>query len=232
MTHSALLIAGGALLTSVLAALLFRPTASLEERHLRDVQRLMRALDAQRRVRDARRRRENRGRASRGPSHPPAIVKEQSRQEAEPPAQVAERNDRAERRAVEQLRRREKKEQAVALKAQRAVEKRARRELEQERKAALEAERARAEPQPQPAPAPASEVAEEPRRLTELPLYSWAARIETEDRVSDRRELTAETATEPACRLVRDPCASRVSSGLLALRALSMLMARATMGAN
>jgi hypothetical protein len=68
------------------------------------------------------------------------------------------------------------------LKAERASEKQTRRELEQERKAALKAEHARAEPQP--ARAPASDVADEPepRPLTELPLYSWATRIETEDR--------------------------------------------------
>jgi hypothetical protein len=184
MTHTALLIAGGALLTSVLAALLFRPATSPEERHLREVHRLMRGLEAQRRIRDARRRRENRGRVSGGASHPPASVVEQPAPTEEPTEQehVAKRNHRAERRAEEQLRRRAKKEQAAALKAQRAVEKRTRRELEQERKASLEAERAHAERQPQAAPAPASEVAEEPRRLTELPLYSWAARIETEDR--------------------------------------------------
>jgi hypothetical protein len=154
MTHSALLIAGGALLTSVLAALIFRPTTSPEERHLRDLQRLMHALEAQRRVRDARRRREDRGRASRGASQPPANVEAHPAQEAE--------------------------QEHVA---QHSAEKRARRELEQERKAALKAEQARAKPQPPSAPDSVSDGADEPIRLSELPLYSWAIRIETEDRV-------------------------------------------------
>src|SRR4051794_14643056 len=99
MTHSALLIAGGALLTSLLAALLFRPTSSPEERHLRDVQRLLRALETQRRIHDARRRREDRRRAS-GANHPPARVEEQSPEEAEPAKheRVEERDNRAEHR--------------------------------------------------------------------------------------------------------------------------------------
>lgn len=141
MTHSAVLIAAGALLTFVLAALVFTPTVSAEERRLRDVQRLLRALEAQRRVREAKRRRE---------------ARRPARQVARDP--VPARDDRTQRRKHEDT------ELAAAARAPRAAETRAQEEE-------LQSE-----------PALVIEASEEPKPLTELPLFSWASRIEREER--------------------------------------------------
>jgi hypothetical protein len=62
MTDSTLLILGGGLLASVLAALIFTPRKAGEDEQTREMRKLMTALEAQRRIRDAQQAREQRQR--------------------------------------------------------------------------------------------------------------------------------------------------------------------------
>ena len=171
MTHSTLLILGGGVLASLLAALIFSPRSSGEDKQAREMRKLMTALEAQRRIRDAQQARELRqGRPLMRPpamsayaparvadpqTPPPAVaprptlvppaepyVEQPDRRSAEKERKAALAAEQAERRASEQQRKREAKEQAAARKAELAAEKRARREAEQEHKAALAAEQA------------------------------------------------------------------------------------------
>jgi hypothetical protein len=234
LSHTALLVIGGALLTGLLGALVFGSNGTAEERRIREEQKLLRALDAQRRIRDAQLLRQARQQRQPYRETPPP-----SRVDPEPVAdgQVADDEPMPDHRATERQRKREEKEQAVALKSEREGEKHAQRLAEQERKAALKAdkrnekenaatlkaergaeERARraadeerkreerehavalkaqrqadehkravaaksapaAPPPREPEPAVAADELDKP--LTELPLFSWATRIETEDR--------------------------------------------------
>lgn len=209
VSHTVLLVIGGALLTGLLGALVFGSSGTAEEKRLREQQKLLRALEAQRRIREVQLMREARRRGAPIYAPPPSVAAEPEPAAPEPmPDEVQE----AERRAAERQRKREEKEQAVALKSAREAEKRAQRRAEQERKSAAKAERAtqraaeqqqkrtekekaaalkteRAaqeqlapEPARPPQPAPLEQPAEsEPDKpLSELPLYSWA--IEAEDR--------------------------------------------------
>jgi len=224
VSHSVLLVVGGALLTGLIGALVFGSNGTAEERRMREERRLLRALEAQRRIRDAQIMRQGRPRETVEAQPLPQI-------EQQPTANGAVADEaEAENRAVERQRKRDEHEQAVALKAQRGAEKQERRREEKEHKAALKAERqaeddARREleeqrkrdahaqaaaakaqrdadarelklaakpepaapspPKPKPserAPVVAEKADKADRPLSELPLYSWAARIDTEDR--------------------------------------------------
>jgi hypothetical protein len=218
MTHSALLIAGGALLTCVLGALVFGGKGSAEDERMREERKLLTALEAQRRVRDARRlREERRGRAVPGSRRPAQVeqLEVDEREAASKEQAAANQAQEAERRANEELRKREEKGQAAALKTQRRAEEQERRRAAKESEAAAKAERAerraqekqlrqkakeqtaaleaqdaerRAEEEQRvraelaPQRAPTGDVVENEKPLAELPLFSWAHQIETEDR--------------------------------------------------
>jgi len=181
MSHAALLVTVGAVVTCVLAALVFRPTGTAEERRMREERRMLRALEAQRRIRDARRARET-GRRPTLYAQPAAAAATQ--------LDVDDRQE-TELRVADQERKREEKEEAAARKAQRDAEKRAQRREEQERKATAKVERSKARAaekqqrhdekdqlseQPQAAPVAEAEADEPPKPLAELPLFSWANR--------------------------------------------------------
>jgi hypothetical protein len=178
VSHTVLLVVGGALLTGLLGALVFGSSGTAEERRIREQQKLLRALEAQRRIRDAQLMRQAK------------LV--QATEEPGP-------DDRA----TKRQRKRDEKEQAAALSSAREAEKHAQRRAEQERKSAVKSEQAtriaaerhqrdearaaqkaatrELAAQPKPAPtAVVDEVADKP--LSELPLFSWATRIENEDR--------------------------------------------------
>jgi type IV secretory pathway VirB10-like protein len=179
--YSALAILGGALVTCVLGALLF---GSGEDARTREVRRLMTALEAQRRVRDARARRAGLRRDLRPArdEQPTVEAAPEKREEhaAEPPA------DRTARESEERQRRREEKERAAAVEAERRREKQAdaarrkaeqaarkaeeqqRRDEEKQRAAAVEAERRRDEAEREAAEA-AGRGDEERRRREQLP---------------------------------------------------------------
>jgi hypothetical protein len=164
MTGSTLLILGGGVLASVLAALIFTPRRAGENEQTREMRKLMTALEGQRRIRDAQQAREQRQLGA--VRRPPATGLQAPNRVADaPPAPApapvpetnAKRNDRrsaehehkavlaaeqAERRVAEQQRKRVEKEQAAARQAELDAEKRARRQAEQERKAALALEQA------------------------------------------------------------------------------------------
>jgi dTMP kinase len=202
VSHTVLLVVGGALLTGVLGALLFGSNSTAEERRIREEQKLLRALEAQRRIRD--RQLMRRAREQRQPHREPEPIAVE---------EVVAEEPKPDHRAAERQRKREEKEQAAALKAARTAEKHAQQEAEQERKAALKAEaserreadlrRRRDEKEkavalkaereareraaaleatlPEPAP-PTPSTAEEPDTpLAELPLFSWAHDIENDD---------------------------------------------------
>jgi hypothetical protein len=224
LSHSVLLVVGGALLTGLIGALVFGSNGTAEEQRMREERKLLRALDAQRRIRDAQLMRQGRPRqALRVEAQPPTPIGEQPTASG----QVVDESE-AENRTADRQRKRDEHEQAVALKARRGVEKQDRRREKKEKAATLKAERDAAEearratdeqrkrdaheqavaakaqrdadeqerklaakPQP-PAPSPASPIEPAPavtdkadkadKPLSELPLYSWAARIEAEDR--------------------------------------------------
>jgi dTMP kinase len=185
MSHAALLVTVGAVVTCVLAALVFRPTGTAEERRMREERRMLRALEAQRRIRDARRARETNRRA---PFYAqPAVA-------AAPQVDVDDRQE-TELRIADRERKQEEKEDAAARKAQRDAEKRTQRREEQERKATAKVERSKARAaekqqrqdekaalkaerpsQPQAAAIAEAEADEKPKPLAELPLFSWANR--------------------------------------------------------
>src|SRR4051794_17921707 len=161
MTDSTLLILGGGLLASLLAALIFTPRRAGEDEQTREMRKLMTALEGQRRIRDAQQAREQRQRgalvrrpamsvqapapAAEAPAPVPATetdVERNDRRSAESERKAAIAAEHAERRAAEQRRKREEKEQAAARKAEVAVEREDRRQAEQEHKAALAAEQA------------------------------------------------------------------------------------------
>jgi hypothetical protein len=158
MTHSTLLILGGALLTCVLGFLLFGSKGSAEEERKRQEQKLLRALDSQRRAHERQRAREASRRGVAIEPHRPVQI-EQPPDDGEvastPEAVVAGDEDHAfalketgaERRAADRQRKREEKEQAAALKAQLGTEAQARRRAEKEQAAALKAEHRAAEQQ-------------------------------------------------------------------------------------
>src|SRR4051812_32746989 len=127
MPHSALLIAGSALLTCVLAALVFRENSGDER--AREERKLLAALDGQRRIRDAQRLREERARRSAvSAPHEPQVDPQPDDDDDAAPAETAvaglpaaddqrARSEKAERRAAEEQRKREEKEQAATLEA-------------------------------------------------------------------------------------------------------------------
>ena len=53
LSHTVLLVVGGALLTGLLGALVFGSNGTAEDRRIREERKLLRALEAQRRIRDA-----------------------------------------------------------------------------------------------------------------------------------------------------------------------------------
>jgi len=123
LSHSVLLVVGGALLTGLLGALVFGSNTTAEERRVREEHKLLRALEAQRRIRDAQLMRQGR------PRTPPHV-------EAPPPAPaevvpVVAKEPETEHRATERRRKREEKERAAALASQREAEKRAERHAAQ-----------------------------------------------------------------------------------------------------
>lgn len=208
VSHTVLLVVGGALLTGLLGAVVFGSDGTAEERRIREQQKLLRALEAQRRVRDMQLMRQ-----AKRQGQPYRETQPAPRAEAGPVAdeQVTEIAPRVDRRATELQHKRDEKEQAAALKLEREAEKRARQQAERERKSAAKAEQitlraveqqqkqeakaalkeeqakiraaeARAQPQPTPPPAARSvALEEETKPLTELPLFSWAHDIEDDD---------------------------------------------------
>ncbi|HEY1513282.1 MAG TPA: hypothetical protein VGF66_05960 [Gaiellaceae bacterium] len=180
MSHSALLVIAGAVVTFVLAALVFRPTGTAEERRMREERKVLRALEGQRRIQAARRAQEEKRRMAVIDARRPSEPEPDDRQEIEEHAG-------AERRAAEHERKRRDKELAAELKAQHVAEKAASRQAEQERKEAAKAERA-AERQRQQEEIAATRAEQEARvpeavtadeettPLAELPLFSWANR--------------------------------------------------------
>src|SRR4051812_47911113 len=103
MTHSTLLILGGGLLAAALAALMFSPRSSGEDEHTREMRKLMTALEAQRRVRDAQQAREARRRGSvarttkPGPQEPERRTDERAQRPAEQEHAVAFKAEQPER---------------------------------------------------------------------------------------------------------------------------------------
>jgi cell division protein FtsN len=198
LSHTVLLVIGGALLTGLLGALVFGSSGNPEERSIREQQKLLRALEAQRRIRDVQLMR--RARQQRQPHRetpPPRRI------EPEPVADghAATEEPKPDHRAAEHQRKRKEKEQAAALKSERQAEKRAQRHAEQERKSAVKAEQATlraAERQqqeeakaqqaaaraPEPARQAPTDSPEQDKPLAELPLFSWAHRIEDDDEPS------------------------------------------------
>jgi hypothetical protein len=158
MTHSTLLILGGAVLTCVLGFLLFGSKGSAEEERKRQEQKLLRALEAQRRAHERQRAREATRRGvvieAQRPvqiEQPPDAGEVADAQAAvlsgdEDPA-VALKETEAERRAADRQRKRHDKERAAALKTQRGAEEQARRRAEKGQAAALKAEHRAAEQQ-------------------------------------------------------------------------------------
>jgi hypothetical protein len=232
LSHTVLLVVGGALLTGLLGALVFGSNGTAEDRRIREERKLLRALEAQRRIRDAQLMRQAKRHGAVVEAKRPAPVVKL------PPvdAQAIDEEPAAEHRASKRERKRHEKEQAAAFKAAYAAEKRAQRQAEQEHtaaakaeqatlraaereqrqeakralkaehakaraaerqqeqeaKAALKAEHAKAraaEVPPTPS-APArtepeqpheAKDADEPKPLSELPLFSWANRIDDDD---------------------------------------------------
>src|SRR3954470_23069219 len=89
MTHSTLLILGGGVLAAALAALVFSPRSSGEDKHTREMRKLMTALEGQRRIRDAQQDREARQRGNVRTA--PARTPEPERIAHQPAHQQAER---------------------------------------------------------------------------------------------------------------------------------------------
>jgi hypothetical protein len=196
LSHSVLLVVGGALLTGLLGALVFGSSGTAEEKRMREQQKLLRALEAQRRIRAAQLMREARRREPSARVHvevepepkaleptPDEMHELRSAREAEKRAQrraeqerkSAARAERATLRAAEQQRTRDEKKKAAVLKAERDAAKAREREAREEavaRKDELETRVADEQPAEPDAGKP----------LSELPLYSWA--IEAEDRDS------------------------------------------------
>jgi membrane protein involved in colicin uptake len=219
LSHTALLVIGGALLTGLLGALVFGSNGTAEERRIREQQKLLRALEAQRRIRDVQLMRQARQQRQPRRETPPPL-----RVEPEPVADgdATTGEPTPDHRAEEHRRKREQKEQAAALKAERDAEKRAQRHAEHERRSAVKAEQetlrvaerqqkqdakaaakaeqatlraaerqqkdeAKAQQAASRAPEPAKHTAIDPdqaKPLTELPLFSWAHRIEDDDKSS------------------------------------------------
>jgi type IV secretory pathway VirB10-like protein len=186
VSHSVLLVIGGALLTVLLGALVFGSNETAEERRLREERKLLRALEAQRRIRNAQLARQARrsvrvtAPAPAPPPEPAAAVELEA--EVEPPEWPEEpvdekrenrcarkerkaiaRAERAARRAADEARRREAKELAREL--ARAA-------------AATQVLPPVAEPEPVAA---VEEQAEEERPLSDLPLFSWAYPTEDDE---------------------------------------------------
>jgi type IV secretory pathway VirB10-like protein len=198
MMHSALLVAGGAVLTCLLAALVFSPQGSPEERRMREERRLLRALEAQHRIRDAQRRRQAVRtvplvRMPVPEPEPPQPEPEEDSPSAEPPARA--RREEARRRRQEEkareasLRSQQKAEERSRKVARKAEQAQLRRAEEQRKREEKEKLKAALEALPEPvAPAFDRHEPEMPRRsdrqetpLAELPLFSWTTRMETED---------------------------------------------------
>ena len=210
LSHSVLLVIGGALLTGLLGALVFGSTDTPDERRRRDERKLLRALEAQRRIRDVQLMRAEKRRPA------PRVQVQAPTQILELPvvddAPTIEEESVAEIRAAERQRKRDEEDQAAALKAERDAEKRAQRAAEHERKSAAKAERATlraaerqekqeakaafkaeqakeraAEAQAPPPPAPSREPepkeeddVDQTKPLAELPLFSWAHSMDDE----------------------------------------------------
>jgi hypothetical protein len=116
LSHTVLLVVGGALLTGLLGAVVFGSNGTAEERRVRDEQKLLRALEAQRRIRDAQLMRQARQqRQPRRETPPPPRV------DPEPIADGRAADDERipDHRAAERQHKREEKEQAIALKSER-----------------------------------------------------------------------------------------------------------------
>ena len=75
VSHTVLLVIGGALLTGLLGALVFGSSGTAEDRRMRDQQKLLRALEAQRRIRDLQLMREARRRGAPVYVQPPPPLK-------------------------------------------------------------------------------------------------------------------------------------------------------------
>jgi membrane protein involved in colicin uptake len=230
LSHSVLLVIGGALLTGLLGALVFGSNGTAEERRIREQQKLLRALEAQRRIRDVQLMRQARQQRQPHRETPPPLRIEPV---AVADGQAVDVEPKPDRRAAEHRRKREEKEQAAALKSERNAEKRAQRHAEQEHKSAVKAEQetlrvaerqqkqsaksaakaeqatlraaerqqreeakaqqaaaraatARVKPPPTPKPAKRTTMddPEQVKPLAELPLFSWAHRIEDDDKPS------------------------------------------------
>ena len=207
LSNTAFLVVGGALLTGLLGALVFGSNGTAEDQRMREERKLLRALEAQRRIRDAQLMRDARRRGTRYvAAQPPAAA-------PEPEPVVPDEDSEAERRAAERERKREEKAKAAALKSEREAEKRAQRRAEQERKSAARAAQAELRaaerrqeqeakaarkleqaapppppPPPEPVEAPPTEedAAEQARPLSELPLFSWANGIDDADQPGHR----------------------------------------------
>lgn len=178
VSHSVLLVVGGALLTGLLGALVFGSNTTAEERRVREEQKLLRALEAQRRIRDAQLRAQPRQRGARRVESPASAPLEvQPTAEAEPEI---------DHRATERRRRREEKEHAAALAAEREAARRAQRQATQEQKSAAKAERStlRAAQQQQRRDEKEKAVARKAEQETQV----RAARAAEEQRKREARE--------------------------------------------
>ena len=187
LSHSVLLVVGGAILTVLLGALVFGSTGTAEDRRMQEERKLLRALEAQRRIHDARRMREARRRSPVQVQAPPA-----ARVEAPPVAEDAELVDteRERKREEKAAERRAAQERKAAAKAERTALRAAERQQKQEAKAALRV----VEPSPPPALVPVPEPAApseeddatQAKPLAELPLYSWANYLDDNDQPARR----------------------------------------------
>ena len=182
MTHAALLVIGGALATCVLAALVFAPTGTAEERRLLEERKMLRALEAQRRIRAARLQREGRRRVAPAVRTTPPRPVEPVLAPDEHVGEVV--SPKAEERAARRQREREAKEQAALLKSERKEEKRAqKREAKESKRVELPVEE---EPPPptlavELEPPEVEDVPANTKPLADLPLFSWANRIDDDD---------------------------------------------------
>jgi membrane protein involved in colicin uptake len=188
VSHSVLLVIGGALLTVLLGALVFGSNETAEERRLREERKLLRALEAQRRIRNAQLARQARrsvrvtepAPAPAPPPEPAAAVELEA--EVEPPEWPEEPAD------EKRENRRARKERKAIARAERAA-RRAADEARRREAKELARELARAAaatqvlpPVAEPEPVAAvEEQAEEERPLSDLPLFSWAYPTEDDE---------------------------------------------------
>jgi len=187
LSHSVLLVVGGAILTVLLGALVFGSNGTAEDRRMQEERKLLRALEAQRRIRDARRMREARRRGSLRVEAPPPAQVEQPPVSNDTELVDAERERKREEKAAE---RRDAQERKAAAKAERATLRAAERQKKQEAKAALRVVQSVPPPALVPAPEPTrpseEDDVEKVKPLAELPLFSWANRIDDDDQPARR----------------------------------------------